>query len=246
MLFIIRILAPAICFATGFFIPILSRFLMKFYPCSMHSFIGDTIKFYFNKSKLKIKHQKNKYKYLKKQFFFNKILWGFFYLLVYVILIKHSFFKEFKTITLIVLFIYIFLLGFTSNIDNRFTIIPDIITYPLLMLGFLFSITVQNSASNIFDITPNYSILSSILTYFLCSITALLFYFKNPYSFGGGDVKLLSAIAGFIGMKNISFLLLLAFIISSVLFLIKKDKYIKLAPVIFLSFLILIGFKISI
>ncbi len=244
MFFLTKILTPTICFATGFFIPTLSRFLMKFYPCSLHSYIGDILNFYLNKNKIKSKLDNNKLKHLKKQLFLNNIIWGLLYFSFYITLTKSSTFQNYSTNTLILLFTYLFLLGFSANIDNRFKIIPDIITYPLFMLTFLLSIELKNAPINIFNIDPIYSILSSIFTYFLCTITALIFYFKNPYSFGGGDVKLLSAIAGFMGMKNIPILLFISFIISTLLVLIKKNKYIKLAPVLFLSFLILTSYKI--
>lgn len=246
MLFFIKILAPTICFATGFFIPMLTRFLMKFYPCSLHSYIGDIIKFCFNKNRHKLNYNNKRHNYLKKQLFLNQVLWGILYLSFYVILTKINIFQNIKTNTLILFFIILFLLGFSANIDNKFKIIPDIITYPLFMLIFLLSTQLQNNQINIFEINPIYSILSSIITYILCTITALIFYLKNPYSFGGGDVKLLSAIAGFIGLKNIPILLFLSFIISILLFLIKKDRYVKLSPIIFISFLLLTTFKIII
>ncbi|MCR5506448.1 MAG: hypothetical protein K6F04_01215, partial [bacterium] len=81
-----RILTIAIYFSTGFFIPVLSRFLMKFYPCSMHSYFGDMLKFYFKKKRYKVKVDNKKYNYLKKQYFYNKILWGSFYLIMFSLL----------------------------------------------------------------------------------------------------------------------------------------------------------------
>ena len=62
-----RILTFAIYFSTGFFMPVLSRFLMKFYPCSMHSYFGDMLKFYFKKNKRNVKLYNLKYNSLKKQ-----------------------------------------------------------------------------------------------------------------------------------------------------------------------------------
>ena len=60
-----KILPLAIFFSTGFFIPVLSRFLIKFYPCSMHSYFGDMLKFCINKKQIKLKHTHKQYNYLK-------------------------------------------------------------------------------------------------------------------------------------------------------------------------------------
>ena len=82
-MFINRILTFVIYFSTGFFIPVLSRFLMKFYPCSIHSYFGDILKFYFNKKRHKVKYNNYKLNLLKKQYFYNRLLWGFGYLLLF-------------------------------------------------------------------------------------------------------------------------------------------------------------------
>lgn len=244
-MFTSKILYIVVYFATGFFIPILSRFLMKFYPCSMHSYVGDILKHYFNNKKHKLKHNNQHYNLLKRRYFYNKILWGILYVFLFTtlsFLVKNNISKDYP---LLLLFIFLFLLGFSSNIDARYRIIPDIITLPMLIIAILISVYTQEH--NI--ITPlNISIINSIYSvlfiYILCFTFALMFYFKYPYSFGGGDVKLLIAIAGFTGMENLSIILILTFIFATIFYLLKKEKYLALAPLIFPAFLVWIFIKI--
>ena len=237
----------AIYFLSGFLIPVLSRFLMKFYPCSMHSYFGDILKFYFNKNKIKLKHNKQTHKILKKQYFYHKLLWGTLYLILFGILdyLILNYINESFPLTLF--YIFIFLLGFSANIDFRCRLIPDIITFPLLMVAFLISVYCQEQ--RIFtplNISTLNSIYSAIGAYCLCFILALMFYFKNPYSFGGGDVKLLTAISAGIGMENLSWILIFSFMFALLFFITKKEKYVALAPLVFMSFIVWIFMKILI
>ena len=240
-----RILISLIYFSTGFFIPVLSRFLMKFYPCSMHSYFGDILKFYFNKKRRKQKLNKHKLNILKKRYLFNKILWGTLYLILFTLLdiLIPNYINSNYPLTL--LFILLFLLGFSSNIDARCRLIPDIITFPMLMTSFLIaSYTQNNGIFTTLNISTLDSIYSAIGAYILCFALALIFYFKNPYSFGGGDVKLISAISAFIGFANLSWILIFSFIIALFMLILKKERYVALAPLVFISFIIWIFFKI--
>ena len=240
-----RILISLIYFSTGFFIPVLSRFLMKFYPCSMHSYFGDILKFYFNKKRRKQKLNKHKLNILKKQYLFNKILWGTLYLILFTLLdiLIPNYINSNYPLTL--LFILLFLLGFSSNIDTRCRLIPDIITFPMLMTSFLIaSYTQNNGIFTTLNISTLDSIYSAIGAYILCFALALIFYFKNPYSFGGGDVKLISAISAFIGFANLSWILIFSFVIALFMLILKKERYVALAPLVFISFIMWIFFKI--
>lgn len=234
-----QILEIFIYFATGFFIPSLSRFLMKFYPCSLHSYIGDILKYNFNKNKIKKIHYKYKHNILKKQYFYNKLLWGTLFTILSFTLTY--FFKNNISLyyPLNLLIIFLFLLAFSSNVDNRCRLIPDIITLPMLLIGLLISIYCKDN--NIYSeliTSPINSIISSLLAYILCSSLALMFYFKTPYAFGGGDVKLLTALASFTGFENLGKILIISFLIMLIYCGIKKERFAPLAPFIFIAFII--------
>ncbi len=240
-----KILLFGLYFSTGFFIPVLSRFLMKFYPCSMHSYFGDILKFYFNKNRYKTKLYNNKRNLLKKQYFYNKLLWGFGYGILFTTLDTLAPIYINKSYPLILLYIILFLLGFSANIDARCKLIPDIITFPLLLTCFLSA--VYNTNYKVFSplfISSFDSIFSAIAGYTLCFILALMFYFKNPHSFGGGDVKLISAISAFTGIVNLSWILGFSFLFALVFLTLKKEKYLALAPLTFTSFILWLFLKV--
>ena len=244
-MFITKILYFVVYFATGFFIPILSRFLAKFYPCSLHSYIGDILKYNFNNFGKKVNNKHPIYNVLKKQYFYSKLLYGTLYLILFTALTFLAQTHINSTYPLYLLFIFLFLLGFSANIDAKCKLIPDIITYPMIMISILIAIFNQeNRINSPLTISSFNSIYSMLYTYILCSTFALMFYFKYPYSFGGGDVKLLTAISGFCGAENLPIILLLSFVFSLVFFATKKQKYFALAPIIFPSFIIWLFMKI--
>jgi prepilin signal peptidase PulO-like enzyme (type II secretory pathway) len=114
------------------------------------------------------------------------------------------------------------------------------------MVGFLIAVRTQvASLETALNITPLYSIYSSIYTYILCFGIALAFYFRKPYAFGGGDVKLLSAVAAFAGFEALGKMLVASFLIMAVYSLLKKKKSAPLAPFIFASFLLWLAYTIS-
>lgn len=238
-----QILKIFLFFSIGFSIPSLSRFLMKFYPCSLHSYLGDLLKYNFkkksNKKQNKTSLYHNKINTLKKQYFFNRILWGILYTIICITLtylIENYIDKDYP---LILLYIILFLLGFSANIDNRCRLIPDIITLPLLLIGFLIAVLSANSNSySALTISPLDSIFSSLGAYILCSSLALLFYFKIPYAFGGGDVKLLTSLAAFTGFENLGKILIISFIIMVGYCGVKKERFAPLAPFVFSAFII--------
>ena len=246
-MFTSRILTLSLYFATGFFIPVLSRYLMKFYPCSMHSFIGDivNVNLHRKKAKDKVKHKLHllRFNYLKKQYLYNRLLWGTLYLILFIFLEKTIQLYINKSYPLILLYIFLFFIGFSASIDSKCRLIPDIITFPLLMIAILINIYCQESSIfSPLNISSLNSIYSALGSYILCFTLALMFYFKNPYSFGGGDVKLITAISAFIGFENLGIILILSFITALSFLIVKKERYVALAPLTFASFILwLIG-----
>ena len=236
----------AIYFSTGFFIPVLSRFLMKAYPCSMHSYVGDMLKHYINRKIVKNKHHINRFNILKNRYLFNCVIWGFVSICLCFTLrfLINGYISESYPLGL--LFSFIFLLAFSANTDARFSLIPDIITFPMLMIGILIPVYTEKIGLNTaLSISSLNSIYSAIGAYILCFSIALIFYFKKPFAFGGGDVKLLSAIAAFSGFEELGKILAISFAIMFVFCRAKKLKSAPLAPFVFAAFLIWIFWKIG-
>jgi prepilin signal peptidase PulO-like enzyme (type II secretory pathway) len=116
----------------------------------------------------------------------------------------------------------------------------------MLMAGILIALKTQKlGLPTILNISPLISIYSAIGIYILCSCIALIFYFKNPFSFGGGDVKLLSAISAFSGFEELAKIIVFSALIFTAYCRVKKLKYAPLAPFIAMSFAAWIFYRIA-
>lgn len=128
--------------------------------------------------------------------------------------------------------IFIWILLLLTEIDYRMMLLPDILTFPLLLIGFTYAVMVG------IWVGVGDSAIGALIGYFLPVLASLLLVWKNKDVFGGGDIKLLSAIGAWLGVEK----LLYVIIISSVLFLIyallKKKRAIAFGPAISLAAII--------
>lgn len=100
------------------------------------------------------------------------------------------------------IFIWAMLLLF--EIDSRTMLLPDVLTIPLLIAGFLFSILCGGWAF------PADSAFGAACGYLIPVLSGLLIVKKHPDAIGGGDIKLLAAIGAWLGMINVIYVILLA------------------------------------
>ncbi|MCQ2965253.1 MAG: A24 family peptidase [Alphaproteobacteria bacterium] len=114
--------------------------------------------------------------------------------------------------------ILVFLCSLMSNIDNRYFILPDILTIPLLILGFFYS------TINYIDIPPTESAIGAILGYLLPTLSSFLMFIIHPSKLGGGDIKLLSAIGAWLGIEGLIITICFSFIFFSLKVLLYKQK----------------------
>ena len=130
-------------------------------------------------------------------------------------------------ITLTTLLLMILSLSFIIIffIDLKHFIIPNLITFPMMALGFI-----KSFDPNLNSIFPNYilSILGGLFGYgIICSITFFYKQIKKKEGMGLGDAKLLSVIGFWFGLKAIPFVIFLSStiaLISVIPDLIKKSK----------------------
>ncbi|MDR0367038.1 MAG: prepilin peptidase [Rickettsiales bacterium] len=202
------ILNVVLHFAIGFFIPIFGRFLSKSYPCSLHSFIGDGIKYYLNKKICKQSHHLNSFKSLNKRYFYSKLLYGALFAVL------TSFLNDLH------LNLFVWLLLLAGYIDAKVWVIPDLITLPLLFTGLSTTLFQSNKLA----------IYNAIGIYIICSALALFAHLKNNDSFGGGDVKLLAAVAALLGAEITGLVLVGAAIVAAPYCMAKKTRQVPLAP----------------
>ena len=145
-------------------------------------------------------------------------------------------------ITLILSFIIIFF------IDLKHFIIPDVLTFPMMALGFL-----KSFDPNLNPIFPNYinSLIGGLLGYGI--IWVLIFFYKvirNKEGMGLGDAKLLAVIGFWFGWISIPFVIFLSSAIALIFVipdLLKKQKkltsQIPFGPYIIIATIIFIVFK---
>ena len=149
------------------------------------------------------------------------------------------------TILLIILFLSFLIIFF---IDLKHYIIPNILTFPMMAIGFF-----KSFDPNLNPIFPNYinSLIGGIFGY-LIIWSIILFYKKirNKEGMGLGDAKLLAVIGFWFGWISIPFIIFLSSAIALIIVipdLLKKSKklssQIPFGPYIIIATLIFIVFK---
>ncbi len=149
------------------------------------------------------------------------------------------------TILLIILFLSFIVIFF---IDLKHYIIPDILTFPMMVLGFL-----KSFDPNLNPLFPNYinSLLGGIIGYGIIWLL-ILFYKKirNKEGMGLGDAKILAVIGFWFGWVSIPFVIFLSSTIALIVVipdLLKKKKkltsQIPFGPYIIIATIIFIVFK---
>lgn len=137
-------------------------------------------------------------------------------------------------------FLWIMLL--LVEIDKRFMLLPDVLTLPLLILGFGYASLNGNwlisPSPEVMSIAFN-SFMGALFGYVIPTVASMFVAWKYPDAFGGGDIKLLAAIGAWIGFESIAYVILLASVIFAVQCLISKQKAGAFGPAIVYATLIL-------
>ncbi len=135
-------------------------------------------------------------------------------------------------------------------IDLKHYIIPNILTFPLMLLGFI-----KSFDPNLNELFPNYinSLIGGVLGYVIIWVIIFLYkILRNKEGMGLGDAKLLSAIGFWFGWISIPFIIFLSSVIallSVIPSLLKKTKtmssQIPFGPFIILGTLFYLFFENS-
>ena len=126
------------------------------------------------------------------------IMWGF--LLAFFFRVSDVTFAPQAHIWLKMLFCILALL---TAIDDQYYLLPDVLTIPLLFLGFGFSIWGG-------EMTPAASFAGAVYGYMLPTVSVLIVHPFMKDSFGGGDVKMLAALGAWFGLWGLSVLLMIS------------------------------------
>lgn len=144
---------------------------------------------------------------------------------------------------------FLWILLLLVEFDKRFMLLPDILTLPLLVLGFAYA---AQHGTWLATIDPNFisyeqnSVIGAIMGYLMPVVASMFIVWKYPEAFGGGDIKLLCAIGAWVGPEIIAYIILGACIIFALSCLINRKRVGPFGPSIVYSALIVITFLFGI
>ncbi|MBE6445102.1 MAG: prepilin peptidase [Alphaproteobacteria bacterium] len=199
-------------FILGFFIPYMSRRFAKFMPATPAYAILQIlrpIKFIYNS-----RHKKLYLAYLERSFVSGLIASGISYLFIY----RYGFSQIWWHIA------FVFILMLLAEIDGRMLLLPDILTVPLLILGFAYA-TLGNGW-----VIPAESAIGALIGYALPVVVGILILGRNKDAFGGGDIKFLAALGAWLGVETLLYVIALASIIMFVYSLARSRKFVAFGP----------------
>lgn len=196
-------------FLFGAFIPYMARRFEKFMPATFAYAVYRIVK--PNKSvSRKKKRQNHKYIELMRAYWIYSVGWG-----VVCAGLTYLTYVSFVQQVFAVGFVWVMLLLF--EIDKRMLILPDILTIPLLIMGFCFS--VYSGWVGSVD-----SALGAFMGYFMPVVASAFLVWRKKDVFGGGDVKLLAAVGAWVGVEKILYVIMLACVIFGVYALLNRKK----------------------
>lgn len=114
--------------------------------------------------------------------------------------------------------VFIWILLLLAEIDYRMYLLPDILTIPLLLTGFL-AVALGSGF-----VCAEESALAAFTGYFLPVLVSLFFVWRNRDAFGGGDIKLLSALGAWLGLEPLLYVIVVSAVLFLVYALIKRQR----------------------
>lgn len=121
------------------------------------------------------------------------------------------------------------------EIDKRFMLLPDVLTLPLLIMGFAYASF--GGPWIMHDIWPiltpaEFSAFGAAFGFLMPVAASMFIVWKYPEAFGAGDVKLLTALGAWTGLSGISYIILGACFIFGFACLINKKRVGPFGPAI--------------
>jgi len=230
----------AIGFVLGFTIPFLARRFSKIMIQTPTMAYALYRIFKINKSVSREKRLKNhKYLHLRNRYFMRSLGWGIISSAILFLTSTATPSSEMPWLTFFIMTLLVL-----AEIDKRIQYLPDILTSPLLILGFAHAVfSTSFLGSTIIEATQN-SALGAIYGYFLPVIASLLLIKKHPDNFGGGDIKILAAVGAWLGVENIPFVILLSCLFFAISLFITKKRQAAFGPSIVFASLFILFFLI--
>ena len=199
-------------FVLGFIVPYMARRFAKFMPATA----GETFWYLLPLAK-QVKFSKKlnhlQCRQLLSAYFWRSFVFGFVTSALFVLASLH-----FEAFGLKAVLAFLWALILLFEIDYKTFLLPDIITVPLLIGGFWFSVfcgTWVMSAE---------SALGAAIGFVLPVLAELLLVWRHKNAFGLGDVKLLAAVGAWFGIVQVVYVILLASLLFAGFALIRKRR----------------------
>ena len=226
-------------FIFGGLIPYLARRIGKLISLSMG---GILLKIWWPNHYMPWEKLKNNETYMRlwRRYMMRSLGWG-----IFTAAMTCLFALNFDTTFVWMYIVFLWILLLAVEVDKRFMLLPDILTLPLLILGFAYAAMQGYWLALTEPYFIGYAANSALgaATGFIIPLVASLFVvWKYPDAFGDGDIKLLTAIGAWVGFQVISYIILAACVFFAVNCLINKQRagafgpsvvYATLAVVIF-------------
>ena len=225
-------------FIFGCLIPYFARHIGKLIPASPGYIL---LKMWWPTHYMPWQKLKNnpQYVFLLQRYIMRSIGWGIFcaalsYLFATIFAYNYALWH--------MVFLWIVLL--LVEIDKRFMLLPDVLTLPLLIMGFGYAALggpwIMIDVPTIF--TPaQFSALGAAFGFIMPVIASMFVVWKYPEAFGAGDIKLLAALGAWIGLESVSYVILGACFIFGVTCLINKMRTGPFGPsIVYAAIIVLI------
>lgn len=219
-------------FIFGFLIPYMARRFSKFMPATMAYGLYRLIWPVRRVSKEK-RNKNGKYKKLAEQYFMRSLGWA-----IVTAALSYCVYSCLNSGFYLAL---IWMLLLLYEIDERMLLLPDIITVPVLILGFLQASLLPVSGADL--VSPALaSAIGAAVGYVLPVVATLFMVKKHPDAFGGGDIKLLSGVGAWLGFEAVPLVILLSSIIFGFYCLAKRARAGAFGPAIVIATIVLVFF----
>lgn len=196
----------------GLLIPYFARRFSKFMPATPAYALYRIIK--PNKSVNGAKKRSNpQYKKLMNKYLMRSIGWG-----IVTSALSYLAAERFGIHHIGWYLAFVWVLLLLTEIDNRMYLLPDILTVPLLLLGFAFAVFFG------VWVTPVESVIGALGGYIVPVFASLFLVWKHKDVFGGGDIKLLTALGAWLGLELLLYVIVLSCLIFGIYALMKKKR----------------------
>lgn len=208
------------------FVPYLARRFAKFMPATFaYAFVQI---FCCGKCLSSSQKQDARYKLLKQKYNWRSFMFGLFGAVVF-----YGAYLKFGEINIGWHLFFIWTLILLTEIDYRMFLLPDILTVPLLIVGFFY-------ATFIADWTfAQDSAIGALFGYFMPALASLCLVWKYKDAFGGGDIKLLAAIGAWFGLEKLIYTILLSVLVFGLYALFMRKRSGAFGPAIAVSAIVI-------